>query len=84
MVTLTRHHCGQAVFGGCDPTVCQRDCFTARVIEINDRQRAAKLRSDRWNLAIIPAAILAICTVGAVAFAWDDISRRVNVAGARV
>lgn len=83
-MTITRAHCGFATFDECDPSTCSRDCFTARVIEINDRQRAAAIRSARWNLAIIPAAILAICTVGAVAFAWDDIARRVHVAEARV
>lgn len=79
--TLTRHHCGFAAFQ-CDPDICEARCFTARVIEINDRQLADAIRAARWNLAIIPAAILAICTVGAVALNLPDIIERVNVAHA--
>jgi hypothetical protein len=78
-MTITRAHCGFAAFQ-CDPSTCRARCFTARVIEINDRQRAAKLRSDRWNLAIIPATILAMVIVGAVAFTLPDTIERVNVA----
>lgn len=79
-MTITRAHCGFATFDECDPENCSRDCFTARVIEINDRQRAAAMRAARWNLAIIPAAILAICIVGAVALNLPDIIERVNLA----
>ncbi len=26
---LTRHNCGQSIFGGCDPNTCTRECFRA-------------------------------------------------------
>ena len=63
MTRLTRHNCGQTVFGGCDPETCERDCFTARAIQINEKYPPLKPVFSTRELA-------AILIIALAAFVW--------------
>lgn len=53
-VRLGREQCTQKVFGGCAGASCSRDCFSARLADINARQQAQRARSGRWiNVGIV-------------------------------
>lgn len=50
---LTRHACGFAIFDECDPVTCQRQCFTARVVDINAKSSAEQARQGRLTLIAV-------------------------------
>lgn len=70
---LTRHACGFAIYDECDPATCQRQCFTARVVDINAKSSAEQARQGRLTLlalaVIVP--ILSFTSLYAVAAVVD-------------
>lgn len=68
---LTRHNCGQSIFGGCDPNTCTRECFTARAIDINRRHQPSEPIVGTKTLLVI----FAISVAGLAWCAADGLGR---------
>ena len=72
---LTRHSCGQSTFGGCDPDTCDRQCFTARVIELNRAMSAEQRKRDRLMLLAVGIIAFTISLIGLAAAADHGLDR---------
>lgn len=57
---LDRSHCGFAIFNECDPTTCDRQCFTARAIDINRRHKIEPIVGTRALLVVLAISLSAL------------------------